>query len=115
MRIAWAIWPSGISPRRGRARVSATWRGVLYVGFVIDVLTHRIISGRVSASVATNFVRETLEQNNLALRRDDNPLVHHDDLDERAPTPGSGPGQRLHESPCPYVATVIPEPDSYVR
>ncbi len=40
----------------------ATWRGFVYVAFVIDVFARRIVGWRVSASLATNFVLDALEQ-----------------------------------------------------
>jgi len=58
----------------------ATWRGFVYVAFVIDVFARRIVGWRVSASLATDFVLDALEQA-LADRRgaggDD--LIHHSD------------------------------------
>jgi putative transposase len=40
----------------------ATWRGFVYVAFVIDVFARRIVGWRVSASLKTDFVRDALEQ-----------------------------------------------------
>jgi transposase InsO family protein len=40
----------------------ATWRGFVYVAFVIDVFARRIVGWRVSSSLATDFVLEALEQ-----------------------------------------------------
>ena len=40
----------------------ATWRGFVYVAFVIDVFARRIVGWRVSASLATAFVLDALEQ-----------------------------------------------------
>jgi putative transposase len=40
----------------------ATWRGFVYVAFVIDVFARRIVGWRVSASLATDFVLDALEQ-----------------------------------------------------
>ena len=40
----------------------ATWRGFVYVAFVIDVFARRIVGWRVSASLRTDFVLEALEQ-----------------------------------------------------
>ena len=40
----------------------ATWRGFVYVGFVIDVFARRIVGWRVSSSLATDFVLDALEQ-----------------------------------------------------
>jgi transposase InsO family protein len=58
----------------------ATWRGVTYVAFVIDVFARRIVGWRVSASLRTDFVLDALEQA-LYDRRGDGlaGLVHHSD------------------------------------
>jgi putative transposase len=40
----------------------ATWRGFVYVAFVIDVFARRIVGWRVSSSLATDFVLDALEQ-----------------------------------------------------
>jgi transposase InsO family protein len=40
----------------------ATWRGFVYVAFVIDVFARRIVGGRVSASLRTDVVLDALEQ-----------------------------------------------------
>jgi putative transposase len=40
----------------------ATWRGFVYVAFVIDVFARRIVGWRVSSSLATDFVLNALEQ-----------------------------------------------------
>lgn len=40
----------------------ATWRGFVYVAFVIDVFARRIVGWRVAASLRTDFVLEALEQ-----------------------------------------------------
>ena len=58
----------------------ATWRGFVYVAFVIDVFARRIVGWRVSASLATDFVLDALEQaiyDRRAAGVDD--LVHHSD------------------------------------
>jgi putative transposase len=58
----------------------ATWRGFVYVAFVIDVFARRIVGWRVSASLATDFVLDALEQ---AIYERGGPttsgLVHHSD------------------------------------
>jgi putative transposase len=59
----------------------ATWRGFVYVAFVIDVFARRIVGWRVSASLATDFVLDALEQAIYDRRgaggvKD---LVHHSD------------------------------------
>jgi len=57
-----------------------TWRGFVYVAFVIDVFARRIVGWRVSCSADTGFVLDALEQA-LHERRpfDGNRLVHHSD------------------------------------
>jgi putative transposase len=58
----------------------ATWRGFVYVAFVIDVFARRIVGWRVSSSLATDFVLDALEQA-IYDRRDTGVamLVHHSD------------------------------------
>jgi transposase InsO family protein len=58
----------------------ATWRGFVYVAFVIDVFARRIVGWRVSASLRTDFVLDALEQA-IDDRRgaDATELVHHSD------------------------------------
>lgn len=58
----------------------ATWRGFVYVAFVIDVFARRIVGWRVSASLATDFVLDALEQaiyDRCGAGVED--LVHHSD------------------------------------
>jgi putative transposase len=58
----------------------ATWRGFVYVAFVIDVFARRIVGWRVSSSLATDFVLDALEQ--AIYDRCGEPvegLVHHSD------------------------------------
>ena len=58
----------------------ATWRGFVYVAFVIDVFARRIVGWRVSSSLATDFVLDALEQaiyDRCGERPDG--LVHHSD------------------------------------
>ncbi len=58
----------------------ATWRGFVYVAFVIDVFARRIVGWRVSASLRTDFVLDALEQAIYDRRgRDMTALVHHSD------------------------------------
>ena len=40
----------------------ATWRGFVYVAFVIDVFARRIVGWRVASSLHTDFVLDALEQ-----------------------------------------------------
>ena len=68
----------------------ATWRGFVYVAFVIDVFARRIVGWRVSSSLRTDFVLDALEQAIYA-RCDDTvgDLVHHSDSKNiRASCPG---------------------------
>jgi transposase InsO family protein len=58
----------------------ATWRGFVYVAFVIDVFARRIVGWRASASLATDFVLDALEQaiyDRRGARVE--ALVHHSD------------------------------------
>jgi transposase InsO family protein len=58
----------------------ATWRGFVYVAFVIDVFARRIVGWRVSASLRTDVVLDALEQaiyDRRAAGLAD--LVHHSD------------------------------------
>ena len=58
----------------------ATWRGFVYVAFVIDVFARRIVGWRVSASLATDFVLDALEQAIYDRRGAGvDGLVHHSD------------------------------------
>ena len=58
----------------------ATWRGFVYVAFVIDVFARRIVGWRVSSSLRTDFVLDALEQAIYARCGDDaGGLVHHSD------------------------------------
>jgi transposase InsO family protein len=58
----------------------ATWRGFVYVAFVIDVFARRIVGWRVSSSLVTDFVLDALEQAiyDRSGQRIDG-LVHHSD------------------------------------
>jgi putative transposase len=58
----------------------ATWRGFVYVAFVIDVFARRIVGWRVSPSLASDFVLDALEQA-IYDRCGDAPdrLIHHSD------------------------------------
>ena len=58
----------------------ATWRGFVYVAFVIDVFARRIVGWRVSASLHTDLALDALEQA-IYHRCDDTvgDLVHHSD------------------------------------
>ena len=56
----------------------ATWRGVVYVAFVIDVFARRIVGWRVWNSLRTDLVLDALEQA-LYSRTGTEGLVHHSD------------------------------------
>ncbi len=58
----------------------ATWRGFVYVAFVIDVFSRRIVGWRVSSSLKSDLVLDALEQ--AIYERDDaerDRLIHHSD------------------------------------
>jgi len=56
----------------------ATWSGVVYVAFVIDVFARRIIGWRVARSMNAELVLDALEQA-LWARSDVQGVVHHSD------------------------------------
>jgi transposase InsO family protein len=56
----------------------ATWRGPVFVAFVIDVFARMIVGWRVSTSMKTDFVLDALEQA-LHARRNLDGLIHHSD------------------------------------
>jgi putative transposase len=56
----------------------ATWQGVVYVAFVIDVFSRRIAGWRVASSMKTELVLDALEQA-LYYRRGSEELIHHSD------------------------------------
>ncbi len=56
----------------------ATWRGSVFVAFVIDVFSRMIVGWRVSTSMKTDFVLDALEQA-LHARNDLEGLIHHSD------------------------------------
>jgi transposase InsO family protein len=56
----------------------ATWRGFVYVAFVIDVFSRMIVGWRVSRSLRTDLALDALEQA-LHARPDIDQLVHHSD------------------------------------
>ena len=58
----------------------ATWRGFVYVAFVIDVFSRRIVGWRVSSSLKTELALDALEQ--AICEREEaraERLVHHSD------------------------------------
>ncbi len=56
----------------------ATWTGVVYVAFVIDVFARRIVGWRVSRSMKAELVLDALEQA-LWARGNTEGLIHHSD------------------------------------
>lgn len=58
----------------------STWQGWLYVAFVIDVFSRRIVGWRVSRTMTTDFVLDALEQALYARQPErDDALIHHSD------------------------------------
>jgi transposase InsO family protein len=58
----------------------ATWRGFVYVAFVIDVFSRRIVGWRVSSSLRSDLALDALEQAICERGREpDQRLVHHSD------------------------------------
>ena len=56
----------------------ATWAGFVYVAFVVDVFSRRIVGWRVSSSLRSDLALDALEQALHARPRHDG-LVHHSD------------------------------------
>ena len=56
----------------------ATWRGFVYVAFVIDAFSRRIVGWRASTSMRSDLALDALEQA-LYDRETDRALVHHSD------------------------------------
>lgn len=56
----------------------ATWAGFVYVAFVIDAFSRRIVGWRVSRSLRSDLALDALEQA-LYARPDTQELVHHSD------------------------------------
>jgi len=56
----------------------ATWRGFVYVAFVIDAFSRRIVGWRAHTTMRTDLVLDVLEQA-LCDRETDGQLVHHSD------------------------------------
>jgi len=56
----------------------AAWTGFVYVAFVIDVFSRRIVGWRVASSMTTDLVLDALEQA-LWARNDPRGLIHHSD------------------------------------
>src|SRR5437762_7123933 len=67
-------------PTRRSSDLVATWRGFVYVAFVIDVFARRIVGWRVSSSLVTDFVLDALEQAIYdRCGQTTSGLVHHSD------------------------------------
>ena len=66
-----ALWVSDLT-------YIATWRGVVYVAFVIDAYARRIVGWRASSSLRTDLALDALEQA-LYDRQGADGLVHHSD------------------------------------
>jgi putative transposase len=56
----------------------ATWRGFVFVAFVVDAFSRRIVGWRASASLRSDLALDALEQA-LYDRETDGALVHHSD------------------------------------
>ncbi len=56
----------------------STWRGFVYVAFVIDTFANRIVGWKASTTQDTQFVLDALEQS-IHARRPTEKLVHHSD------------------------------------
>jgi transposase InsO family protein len=56
----------------------ASWSGFVYVAFVIDVYSRRIVGWRASRSLRSDLALDALEQA-ICARRDIDGLVHHSD------------------------------------
>lgn len=68
-----ALWVSDLT-------YVATWRGFVYVAFVIDAYARRIVGWRVSSSLRTDLALDALEQALYDREVDDEGgLVHHSD------------------------------------
>jgi transposase InsO family protein len=66
-----ALWVSDLT-------YVATWRGFVYVAFVIDAFARRIVGWRASSSLRSDLALDALEQA-LYDRETDGRLVHHSD------------------------------------
>ncbi len=56
----------------------ATWRGFVYVAFVIDAFSRRIVGWRATGTLRSDLALDALDQA-LYDRETDGPLVHHSD------------------------------------
>jgi putative transposase len=66
-----ALWVSDLT-------YVATWRGFVYVAFVIDAFARRIVGWRAASSLRTDLALDALEQA-LYDRETDGRLIHHSD------------------------------------
>jgi putative transposase len=57
----------------------ATWRGFVYVAFVIDAFARRIVGWRVSSSLKTDIALDALEQALYDRQVSQGDLIHHSD------------------------------------
>src|SRR5690606_30976171 len=58
----------------------ATWKGFVYVAFVIDAFSRRIVGWRVSSSLRSDLALDALEQALCEREQErDERLVHHSD------------------------------------
>jgi len=57
----------------------ATWRGFVYVAFVMDVFSRMIVGWSLSISLASDLALDALEQAICERDRLDQPLIHHSD------------------------------------
>jgi len=67
-----ALWVSDLT-------YVATWRGFVYVAFVIDAFARCIVGWRVSASLRTDLALDALEQALYERGIGEQPLLHHSD------------------------------------
>lgn len=68
-----ALWVSDLT-------YVATWRGFVYVAFVIDAFARRIVGWRVSGSLRSDLALDALEQALYDRRTEEtSPLIHHSD------------------------------------
>lgn len=56
----------------------STWCGFVYIAFIIDVFSRRIVGWRMSSSMTSDFVLDALEQA-IHARRPGEGLIHHSD------------------------------------
>jgi transposase InsO family protein len=64
----------------------ATWRGFVYVAFVIDVFARRIVGWRATPTLRSDLALDALEQA-LYDRDLDGPLIHHSDRGSQGKLP----------------------------